>query len=120
MPGVHQRITSLLFALAVWLRPGAAMPADAHASAPAGHGDPFSLVFAVFTILLVSAAMGRYTAIRLKQSPVLGELVIGMAVPFFLGFGAAKILCPGSGVNMPVFVGATLSATSIGVTSGVF
>jgi Kef-type K+ transport system membrane component KefB len=211
-------------------------PASAAGSAAASHGDPFALVFEVFAILLICAIAGRYGARKLKQSPVLGELVIGiivgaivfqfadptvtivrnsglvgqattkalyenqslpealkatlakaklpeqqarkieqvfdrpdfpafillarsielfaslgvilllfmvglecsleemsavggratgvavigMIVPFVLGFGAIKLLCPGAGVNVPIFVGATLSATSIGITSRVF
>ena len=57
------------------------------------------------------SAIGRRTS---------GVAVIGMIAPFVLGFGATKLLCPGAGVNVPVFVGVTLSVTSIGITSRVF
>lgn len=233
MRNVREFLSSLLAAVVYLLLES---PATAAESAAVRHGDPFSMVFAVFTLLLLCAVAGRYAAIKLKQSPVLGELVIGIIVgalvfqfadptvtivrnsalvgeatatalyesqslpealkatlakakipeyqarkieqvfarpdfpaflllaravelfaslgvilllfmvglecsleemsavggraagvavigmiaPFVLGFGAIKLLCPGAGVNVPVFVGATLSATSIGITSRVF
>jgi Kef-type K+ transport system membrane component KefB len=236
MSGFRQSPRSLLIAGACCLWPVVAISAETSESTPAGHGDPFSMVFAVFTVLLLCAVVGRYAAVQLKQSPVLGELVIGiivgalvyqfagptvtiirhselvgqattkalyenqglpealkailaetktpehqarkieqvlarpdfpaflllaraielfaslgvilllfmvglecsleemtavggratgvaiigMVAPFVLGFGATKLLCPGTGVSVPVFVGATLSATSIGITSRVF
>ncbi len=216
------------------------LPVLVHAAEPgsssSGHGDPFALVFQVFAILLICAIVGRYGARKLKQSPVLGELVIGiivgavlyqlagptitiirhselisqatskalneqitmpeavradlkkanlpeeqahkieqvvlrpdfpnklllaraiqlfsslgvilllfmvglecsleemaavggratgvaligMVAPFVLGFIATKLLYSGGDPNVPIFVGATLSATSIGITSRVF
>jgi Kef-type K+ transport system membrane component KefB len=227
-------ISSLLGTI-YWLMPLKSNAAAAGAPA-AGHGDPFAVVFEVFVILLICALAGRYGAQKLKQSPVLGELVIGiivgaimyqfaaptitiirhsdligqattralnekitmpeavradlkkgdlpeeqahkieqvvlrpdfpnklllaraiqlfsslgvilllfmvglecsleemaavggratgvaligMVAPFVLGFLATKILYPGADPNVPIFVGATLSATSIGITSRVF
>ncbi len=236
MRDIH-RITLSLFVVGIFcLWPGDAILADLLGGTETGHGDPFSMVFAVFSLLVLCAIVGRYAAMKLKQSPVLGELVIGIIVgalvyqfadptvtiirhselvgqatatalyenqslpeavkarltkvkipeyqarkieqvfdrpdfpaflllarsielfaslgvilllfmvglecsleemstvggraagvavigmitPFVLGFGATKFLVPGAGVNVPVFVGATLSATSIGITSRVF
>jgi Kef-type K+ transport system membrane component KefB len=216
------------------------LPVLLHAAEPAspsgGHGDPFAMIFEVFVVLLICAIVGRYGARKLKQSPVLGELVIGiiigaimyqfaaptvtiirhsdligqattralnekitmpeavranlkkanlpeeqaykieqvilrpdfpdklllaraiqlfsslgvilllfmvglecsleemaavggratgvaligMVAPFVLGFMATKLLYQGADPNLPIFVGATLSATSIGITSRVF
>jgi Kef-type K+ transport system membrane component KefB len=226
---------SALLGMVIWLAPGVLQAAEA-ASDATGHGDPFAVVFEVFVILLICARIGRYGARILKQSPVLGELVIGiivgailyqfaaptitiirhsdmigqastkalnekitmpeavradlkkanlpedqahkieqvvlrpdfpnklllaraielfsslgvilllfmvglecsleemaavggratgvavigMVAPFVLGFIATKLVYPGSDPNVPIFVGATLSATSIGITSRVF
>lgn len=225
----------IIFGVTFFLLPLPVLAGKADSMA-SSHGDPFSKVFAVFTLLLLCAVAGRYLAVKFKQSPVLGELiigivagalmyqlanptitiirhselvgqaaakalfenqslpealnnilqkvslpagqtekikqvfirpdfpqfillaravelfaslgvilllfmvglecsleemtavggratgvaVIGMVVPFVLGFGAAKLLFPHYGINIPVFVGATLSATSIGITSRVF
>jgi Kef-type K+ transport system membrane component KefB len=58
----------------------------------------------------MAAVGGRATSVAL----------IGMVAPFVLGFIATKLLYPGGDPNVPIFVGATLSATSIGITSRVF
>jgi Kef-type K+ transport system membrane component KefB len=226
---------SALLGTIFWLMP-LELQAGATGSDAAGHGDPFAMVFEVFVILLICAIVGRYGARKLKQSPVLGELVIGIIVgaimyqfaaptitiirhseligqattkalneqissteavradlkkanlpeeqahkieqvvlrhdfpnklllaraiqlfsslgvilllfmvglecsleemtavggratgvaligmitPYVLGFIATKLLHPGPDLNVPIFVGATLSATSIGITSRVF
>jgi Kef-type K+ transport system membrane component KefB len=44
----------------------------------AGHGDPYTLIFYVFGLAIVVAVLGRFAATRLKQSPVLGEVVAGI------------------------------------------
>jgi Kef-type K+ transport system membrane component KefB len=38
-----------------------------------GHSDPYAMVFWVFGLMIVAAA-------RLKQSPVLGEVAVGIVV----------------------------------------
>jgi len=68
---------SALVGMVIWLAPEALQAAEAGSEA-AGHGDPFAMVFEVFLILLICALVGRYGARKLKQSPVLGELVIGI------------------------------------------
>lgn len=45
--------------------------------------------------------------------------VIGVAAPMLLGFGAAYVLMPGSSFQTDLFIAATLSATSIGITARV-
>lgn len=42
------------------------------------HGDPFAPVFEAFALILTCALLGRFVANRLKQSLVLGELLIGI------------------------------------------
>jgi hypothetical protein len=53
------------------------VPAESEGSA-GGHGDPYALVFDIFAFLLLAAMAGRYAANKLKQSPVLGELLVGI------------------------------------------
>ncbi len=51
----------------------------------------------------------------------LGVAVVGVVAPFALGFGTAYLFLPrGAGFNAPIFIGATLCATSIGITARVF
>ncbi len=66
-----------------------ATPAYAAATAPpAGEaadsrvhaGDPFARVFLVLALLLICAMLGRFGAQKLKQSPVLGELAVGLII----------------------------------------
>ena len=68
---------------------------EEHSSHASGHGDPYAAVFEVFAILLLCAVVGRYAAKKLKQSPVLGELIIGIiggAVIYHLGGPALTII----------------------------
>ncbi len=44
------------------------------------HGDPFTQVFGVLALIVCCAAIGRFGARKLKQSPVLGELAVGIIV----------------------------------------
>lgn len=43
-------------------------------------GDPFSSIFMAYAIILFTALAGRFIANKLKQSTVLGELVMGIAL----------------------------------------
>jgi len=45
--------------------------------------------------------------------------IIGIAAPMILGFGVAYLLMPGSTLQADLFIAATLSATSIGITARV-
>ena len=45
--------------------------------------------------------------------------LIGVVAPMVLGFGIAQLLMPEASYNAALFVGATLSATSIGITARV-
>lgn len=45
-----------------------------------GHEDPFSREFLAIFFILIAAVAGRFIARRLKQSEVLGELIIGIVL----------------------------------------
>src|SRR5262249_21292716 len=46
--------------------------------------------------------------------------VVGMLCPFLLGLGASSLLLPEAPANVHIFVGAILTATSVGITARVF
>jgi Kef-type K+ transport system membrane component KefB len=144
------------------------------------HADPIAQVILHLAIVLVIAKLGGELAVRLRQPPVLGELVagvvmgnfvllgvdwfqgiaadpavdllarigvlillfevglestvkqmlrvgvpaflvavIGVVTPFALGWGAGVLLVPELGPYVHAFLGATLSATSVGITARV-
>lgn len=45
--------------------------------------------------------------------------VLGVVIPFALGWGVGHVLLPDAGVYAHAFIGATLSATSVGITARV-
>lgn len=45
---------------------------------------------------------------------------VGVAVPFALGYFTSQALLPGMATNVYLFIGATLTATSVGITARVF
>jgi len=150
------------------------------AAAAAAHVDPIAGVVLHLAIVLVAAKLGGELAIRLRQPPVLGELVaglvmgnlallqldwcenirsdpavdllarlgvivllfqvglestvkqmlevgrtaalvavIGVVTPFALGWAVGALLAPALGPYVHAFLGATLSATSVGITARV-
>lgn len=50
------------------------------ASEEGGHHDPFSREFLAIFLILIAAVTGRFIARKFKQSEVLGELIIGIAL----------------------------------------
>ena len=77
-------LSSFLICLAAWYflgiaRGGGADPA-ASVLAPSRSGDPYAFLFEVLAIVLTIACVGHYAAAKLKQSPVLGEIVMGIIV----------------------------------------
>jgi Kef-type K+ transport system membrane component KefB len=44
---------------------------------------------------------------------------LGVAAPFILGFGAVRMLFPGFSIWLDIFIGATLCATSVGISARV-
>ena len=84
--------------------------------------DPTLLVLAEVGVLILLFDVGLETdlrsLLRVGWSSLLAALV-GIAAPMLLGWGAAAWLLPDSPTLAHVFVGATLSATSVGITSRV-
>ncbi len=75
-------LSSFLICLAAWYflvraGGGAAAPASG-VLAPSQSGDPYAFLFEVLAIVLIIASVGHYVAARLKQSPVLGEIAMGI------------------------------------------
>jgi Kef-type K+ transport system membrane component KefB len=86
-------------------------------------------------VILLAAKLGSEVAVRLRQPAVLGDLiagvllkvglssflvaVIGVIVPAAPGFGVGALLLPGAGPYAHAFLGATLAATSVGITARV-
>lgn len=58
----------------------AAAPSGTPSESAAPHGDPYARVFLVLAFLLLCAMVGHFLARMLKQSPVLGELAVGILV----------------------------------------
>jgi len=57
---------------------------------------------------------------RRVGSSALGVAILGTVVPFGLGFASVYVLVPDATFNMALFLGASLAATSIGITARVF
>lgn len=80
--------------------------------------DIFSRYGVIFLLFLV----GLETSVQ-EMSRVGGEslrvAIIGVAMPFVLGFAMARLLMPELSLNVDLFVAATLGATSIGITARV-
>jgi len=80
--------------------------------------DIFSRYGVIFLLFLV----GLETSVQ-EMRQVGGDSVrvaiVGVALPFALGFGAARLLMPELSLNVDLFVAATLGATSVGITARV-
>ncbi len=83
----------------------------------------YSLLFSSFGVILLLFMVGLET----KTSEMLGMgrpalvvAVTGVVMPFILGYLITTILMPEASQNTAIFVGATLGATSIGITARVF
>jgi Kef-type K+ transport system membrane component KefB len=145
------------------------------------HSDPLPQVLFLLALILATAKVGGFVALKLRMPAVLGELgagilmgnaaflfgtdffpnvrtnehlaimaelgvillmfevgvestvqkiasvgssaalsaVLGVVAPFLLGWGAGVILLPESGPMVHVFIGATLCATSVGISARV-
>ena len=84
--------------------------------------DPVVGALAELGILLLLFEVGLSTRLAdLMQVGVSALLVacIGVAVPMLLGWLAARWLLPGAHPYVPLFLGATLTATSVGITARV-
>ncbi|MDZ4713649.1 MAG: cation:proton antiporter [bacterium] len=76
-----------------------------------------------FGVLILLFAVGLETSVEEMANvggPALVTALIGVVVPSLLGYFTAMWLLPDHGTNFYLFVGATLCATSIGITARVF
>ena len=162
----------------MWLVLVAIHPSTA-AAASEGHG-PSAMIWLGLAAILLIAKLGAEGAVRLKQPPVLGELlagiilgnlgifgidifeflaeddtimflaelgvvlllfevglestltemkkvapqsglvaIIGVVVPMILGYGTSYLVMPDGRPSLHLFIGATLCATSVGITARV-
>ena len=80
--------------------------------------DVFSRYGVIFLLFLV----GLETSVKEMQKVGKDSLrvaLLGVAMPFVLGFMMARVLMPELSINVDLFVAATLGATSIGITASV-
>jgi Kef-type K+ transport system membrane component KefB len=80
--------------------------------------DVFSRYGVIFLLFLVGLETG-IDEMRQVRGDSLRVALIGMLCPVVLGFVAMRILIPEIDSNTDIFVAATLSATSIGITASV-
>jgi Kef-type K+ transport system membrane component KefB len=81
--------------------------------------EPTLLVLAEIGVLILLFDVGLEADLRALSKVGLSSLLvagIGVVVPILLGWGAAAWLVPDSSTLVHVFVGATLSATSVAIT----
>ena len=89
---------------------------------PALRAEPAILFLAEIGVLILLFDVGLEADLRaLARAGTSSALVavIGLVVPTLLGWGAAAWLMPERSALVHVFVGATLSATSVGITARV-
>lgn len=94
------------------------VPGDVHALA----GHPTLSFLAELGVLILLFDVGLEVDLRSLARVGLSSMlvaVIGIVVPIALGWGAAAWLMPGATTLVHVFVGATLAATSVGITARV-
>lgn len=85
-------------------------------------GDPFVALLAELGVILLLFEVGLGSTVREMTKvglPALLVAVLGVVVPFGLGWGASALLLPGASVYVHVFIGAALTATSVGITARV-
>jgi Kef-type K+ transport system membrane component KefB len=84
--------------------------------------DPFIDMFARVGVLVLLFEVGLESTVaqmlKVGWSALL-VAILGVIVPFALGWGVAAWLLPSHGAYVHAFVGATLTATSIGITARV-
>lgn len=82
------------------------------------------LLFSSLGVLLLLFMVGLESSVRDMRAvggSAIGVALVGVLAPFALGAGAALLLYPSSDMrNVAIFLGATLCATSIGITARVF
>ena len=79
-------------------------------------------ILAEIGVILLLFEVGLESSVKEMLSVGLTSLVvalIGVIVPFFLGWWVAALFYPNESIFIHVFVGATLTATSVGITARV-
>ena len=99
----------------------ALVPAAAFASPGAGHGDPVASVVLALTVILVAAKLGGELAVRVGQSAVLGELVVGVLLGnlTLVGYSGLDYLLTDSSVDMLARIGVLVLLFEVGLESTV-
>jgi len=80
--------------------------------------DVFSRYGVIFLLFLVGLETS-VTEMRQVGGNSMRVAVVGVVLPFVLGFSAARLLMPELSLNVDLFVAATLGATSVGITARV-
>ena len=80
--------------------------------------DIFSRYGVIFLMFLVGLE-SSVEEMRDAGMPSLKVAVVGMVTPFALGLGVAWLVLPEQSVGAMLFIGATLGATSVGITARV-
>lgn len=83
----------------------------------------YVLLFSSFGVILLLFMVGletKTTEMLGMGSSALVVAVVGVVMPFILGYFVTVLLLPEASTNTAIFVGATLGATSIGITARVF
>jgi len=80
--------------------------------------DIFSRYGVIFLMFLVGLE-SSVEEMRNAGMPSLKVAVVGMVVPFVLGLAVAWLVLPDQSVGSMLFIGATLGATSVGITARV-
>src|SRR6185436_16982237 len=84
--------------------------------------DPGLEILAQLGVILLLFQVGLESNVREMLSVGWSSLlvaVVGVIVPFFLGWGVSAWLLPGEETLAHLFIGATLCATSVGITARV-
>lgn len=84
--------------------------------------DPAIDLFARLGVLLLLFEVGLESTVGQMLKVGLSSFlvaILGVIAPFALGWGVGIVLLPSSGVYVHAFLGATLSATSVGITARV-
>jgi Kef-type K+ transport system membrane component KefB len=86
-------------------------------------GDAAINILASLGVLVLLFEVGLESTVSQMMHVGLSSLVVatlGVVAPFALGWGVSAWLLPDASVYLHVFVGATLCATSVGITARVF
>ncbi|WGF89110.1 cation:proton antiporter [Marinivivus vitaminiproducens] len=80
-------------------------------------------LFSNIGIILLLFQVGLESSVREMRhvgGRALAVAVVGVVLPMVLGYGISAVLVPGAPASTHLFVGATLTATSVGITARVF